>query len=254
MRAFQHLRVVILIIAVLAVGCGREAYERRLQETSHYFAYLDKLNQNLAPPWAGKGVQLRVPKSFIVVPVPQKKKKGAPADERDPRQPSFADITFPGLQGAFISDLVVAGKKNPEKGYLYVLTNSELLGRKGSDEKAAAFNHAVLHTIAEAVGQPDPPPDKLVNNPIPKGEAWGAKRTFKVVRPGFPASINGNDYRIEVFNTKQDKNQISLVYVLPENASPKLANNIDLSLETLLVTQSSGGGTGPQPTSAKGGI
>jgi hypothetical protein len=254
MRALRCLRVVSLIVAVLAIGCGREAYERRLQETSHYFAYLDKLNQNLAPPWAGKGVQLRVPKSFIVIPPPQKKKKGTPADERDPRQPTFAEITFPGLQGAFTSDLAVAGKKIPEKGYLYVLTNGELLGRKGSDEKAAAFNNAVLHTIAEAVGQPDPPPDKLVNTTVPKGEAWVPKHTFRVVRPGFPASISGNDYRIEVYNTKQEKNQVSLVYVLPENASLKLANNIDLSLETLQMTQSSAGGAGPQPTSAKGGI
>ena len=254
MRALRYPRVVSLIVAVLAVGCGREAYERRLQETSHYFAYLDKLNQNLSAPWAGKGVQLRVPKSFIVIPPPQQKKKGAPADQRDPRQPTFADITFPGLQGAFTTDLVVSGKKTPEKGYLYVLTNGELLGRKGSDEKAAAFNNAVLHTIAEAVGQPDPPPEKLVNNSVPKGEAWVPKRTFKVVRPGFPASISGKDYRIEVYNTKQEKSQISLVYVLPENASPKLANNIDLSLETLQVTQPSGGGAGPQPTSTKGGI
>ncbi len=126
-------------------------------------------------------------------------------------------------------------------GYLYVLTNGELLGRKGSDEKAAQFNNTVIHTIAQAVGQPADHV-RLINwrpTRFRRAEPWVPKRTFKMVRPGFPASIPPEkDYRIEIYNCKEQKNEVSLVYVLPENVSPteKLATNIDLSLETLQIT------------------
>jgi hypothetical protein len=140
---------------------------------------------------------------------------------------------------------------------LYVLTNGELLGRKGSDEKAAQFNNTVIHTIAQAVGQPDPPPEKLASNSVPKADpkdAWVPKRTFKMVRPGFPASIEGKDYRIDVYNCKDQKNEVSLVYVLPENVSPteKLASNVDLSLETLEITRSSPTAGSPEAKAAAG--
>ncbi len=46
-----------------------------------------------------------------------------------------------------------------------------------------------------------------------------AKRTFKVVRPGFPASIEGKDYCIDIYNCKQEKNEVTFVFVLPENVS-----------------------------------
>jgi hypothetical protein len=254
-----------LMVAAIFAGCGRATYELRLEESRRYFTYLDKLNQNLGPIVTGKGVQIRVPKQFEVIPgaIPKKKDpkksgkkeskdsdkdaakdapKDPPADdpeeERDPRQPKYADITFPGLQLAFSSDLSVGGKAH-QKGYLYVLTNGDLLGKRGSDEKAAAFNNNVIHTIAQAVGQPDPPPEKMSNDAVPKGEPWVTKRTFKVVRPGFPASIEGKDYRIDIYNCKQEKNEVTFVYVLPENVSPteKLSSNIDLSLETLHLTK-----------------
>lgn len=256
-----------LIATALAAGCGRETYEHRLDESRRYFTYLDKLNDNLSPQWNGHGVRLRVPKQFKVIPPPAPKakkkketakdgsKKGTkdsakdsakdapqneenPEEERDPRQPKYADLTFPGLQGAFSTELSVGGKAH-QPGYLYVLTNGDLLGKKGSDEKAAAFNNNVLHVIAQAVGQPDPATEKLASDTVPKGEAWVKKRTFKVVRPGFAAGIDGKDYRIDVYNCKQEKNEVSLVYVLPENVAPteKLGTNIDLSLETLQVTK-----------------
>jgi hypothetical protein len=271
MRAALPLCMAGLILAAVATGCGREMYEQRLDESKRYFTYLDKLNQNLSPPWVGNGLKLRVPKQFQVIAPPKPKgKKDAkappkasskeapkdapeepPVEARDPRQPTFADLTLPGLQGAFTTQLSV-GAKGREPGYLYVLTNSDLLGRKGSDEKAAQFNNTVLHTIALAVGLPDPAPDKMANDAVPKGEAWVAKRVFKVVRPGLPASIDGKEYRIEVYNCKQEKNEVSLVYVLPENVSPaeKLATNIDLSLETLQLTKLVSGNAGTAGSSA----
>jgi hypothetical protein len=260
--------VVSLVLAAVSAGCGRETYERRVEESKHYFTYLDKLNQNLSPPWVGRGLKLRVPKQFQVIPPPApsaKKspgKKGAakeaaedpPAEQqRDPRQPSYADITLPGLQAAFSTQLSVGGKGH-EAGYLYVLTNAELLGKKGSDEKAAQFNHDVIHVIAQAVGAPDPPSEKLATKPIPdpKLEAWAAKRTFKMVRPSFAASIEGKDYRIDVYNCKDQKNEVTLVYVLPENVSPaeRLNSNIDLSLETLQITQVTPNTGSPQAKAA----
>jgi hypothetical protein len=270
MRTVLPLCLVGVVVAAVAAGCGRDAYERRLDESKRWFTYIDKLNQNLAPQWIGRGVKLRVPKQFQVIPGPKPKpKKGAakggdapkdpgdpPAEERDPRQPTFADITLPGLVGAFSTKLATAGKGH-EMGYLYVLTNGELLGRKGSDEKAAQFNNTVIHTIAQAVGQPDPPLEKLASNSVPKADpkdAWVPKRTFKMVRPGFPASIEGKDYRIDIYNCKEQKNEVSLVFVLPENVSPteKLASNVDLSLETLEITGRSAVAGSPEAKAAAG--
>jgi hypothetical protein len=265
MRSKPSFCVVSVIAGMLLTGCGRETYERRLDDSKRYFAYLDKMNQNLSPIWAGRGVSLRVPKQFEVIPAPKPKpKKGpakggakaapeAPEEQRDPRQPTYADLNLPGLQMAFSTKLSTAGKGR-EMGYLYVLTNGELLGKKGSDEKAAQFNNTVLHTIAQAVGQPDPAPDKLGSNSVPKGEPWVAKRTFKMVRPGFPASIDGKDYRIAVYNCKDQKNEVSLVYVLPENVSPaeKLGTNIDLSLETLQIAKGAPVVGGPEAKAAAG--
>jgi len=273
MRTVLPFCLVGVIVAAVAAGCGRDAYERRLEESKRWFTYIDKLNQNLAPQWIGRGVKLRVPIQFQVIPGPKPKpKKGAakgggndapkdagdpPAEERDPRQPTFADITLPGLVGAFSTKLATAGKGH-EMGYLYVLTNGELLGRKGSDEKAAQFNNTVIHTIAQAVGQPDPPLEKLANNSVPKADpkdAWVPKRTFKMIRPGFPASIPPEkDYRIEIYNCKEQKNEVSIVYVLPENVSPaeKLATNIDLSLETLEITGRSAIAGSPEAKAAAG--
>jgi hypothetical protein len=263
MRTVLPLCAAGVIAAAVATGCGRETYERRLDDSKRYFTYLDKLNQNLSPPWIGQGVKLRVPKQFQVIPGPKPKPKKAPAKgganeappepERDPRQPTYAEINFPGLIGAFSTKLSTAGKGH-EMGYLYVLTNGELLGKKGSDEKAAQFNRTVIHTIAEAVGQPEPGPEKLGSDSVPKGEPWVPKRTFKMVRPGFAASIDGKDYRIDVYNCKEQKNEVSVVYVLPENVSPaeKLASNIDLSLETLQITRSSPTVGSPEAKSAAG--
>jgi hypothetical protein len=266
MRSKLSLCVLGVVAGALLAGCGRETYERRLDDSKRYFTYLDKMNQNLSPPWGGKGVRLRVPIQFqeIPGPKPKPKKKAAgkgnakdapepPGDERDPRQPNYADLTLPGLQGAFSSKLATAGKGR-EMGYLYVLTNGELLGKKGSDEKAAQFNNTVLHTIAQAVGQPDPAPDKLGTNSVPKGEPWVAKRTFKMVRPGFPAAIYDKDYRIAVYSCKDQKNEVTLVYVLPENvsAAEKLPANIDLSLETLQITKSAAVPGTPEAKAAAG--
>ena len=67
-----------LIVAAVSAGCGRAKDEERLEESRRYFTYLDKLNQNLGPIITGKGVQIRVPKQFQVIPaaVPKKKKIG----------------------------------------------------------------------------------------------------------------------------------------------------------------------------------
>jgi len=74
MRASRTICVVCVTL-VVAAGCGRETYERRLEESKHYFTYLDKLNQNLAAPWAGRGIKLRVPKQFQEIAGPKPKAK-----------------------------------------------------------------------------------------------------------------------------------------------------------------------------------
>ncbi len=66
-----------------------------------YFAYEDRLNQYLTRvAWAGRSFQLRVPNQFA--PITAKAKPGDEGEERDPRQPTFAEgLELPGLQGAW---------------------------------------------------------------------------------------------------------------------------------------------------------
>ena len=73
-----------------------------------------------------------------------------------------------------------------------------------------------------------------------------------MLNPGIPALVNDKQYRVRIFSYKKDKSpaQISLVYVLPDNIvqASALDKAIDLSLETLVVTQEK-----PPAGTAKGG-
>ena len=73
----------------------------------------------------------------------------------------------------------------------------------------------------------------------PGAAAWGyaESRFDRVVFSGSGYQTPG--WRRAQENAQQEKNEATLVYVLPENVSPgeKLSSNIDLSLETLLLTK-----------------
>ena len=128
-------------------GCGRATYLERLDETRRYFDYEDRLNQSLTTvAWAGKSFQLRVPKQFRPITA-----KANSSEDRDPRQPTFADLELPGLQGAWEASFPLTGGENKKiPGWLYLCSNFDLLAKKSDEGKAAGFNGDLLHTVAKA--------------------------------------------------------------------------------------------------------
>jgi hypothetical protein len=239
----------------LTAGCGKERYEQRFEETKHYFAHLDTLNQQLSPTWHGQSVEMRVPKPFQPIAGRPKRTSSAEDAEGDPRQPTFAKVELAGLQGAWQCDISPGAGKEAAKGYLYVLSNYELLGKKGEAEKAAGFNNDVVRTIATALQQPVPDVGKLPSSEFPPGEAYVEKRKFRMVKPGFPAIIDDKDYRVQIYSywkeataasPEKSSAQVSLVLVIPVDApTDKITKALDASLETLRVTKDRPPAAGP---------
>lgn len=233
--------IVGLAISAASAGCGRETYLTRLEETRKYFAYEQRLNENLTPvAWQGKNFLLRVPKQFE--PISAKSKTSSEGD-RDPRQPTFADVELPGLQGAWKASLPLTGGEGRGPAYLYLLSNFEMLAKSENEEKAANFNDSVIRTVAVACGQSVPALEKLPLLEVPRkaDDSYVDKLKYRTVSPGLSTTVNDKPYRVRIYAYKKEKSpaQISLVYVLPESAAAadKLDRAIEMSLETLKVTQ-----------------
>jgi|HubBroStandDraft_6_1064221.scaffolds.fasta_scaffold64005_2 hypothetical protein len=243
-----------IICLVVFAGCGRETYLERVDETKRYFAYEERLNQNLTRvAWAGKNFQLRVPKQFQ--PIQPKTKEGEASQERDPRQPVFApELELPGLQGAWQANFPLTGNEGNGDAWLYLCSNYDFLAKKGDEARATTFNSEVIQKIAAAVGQPPTPLGKIPLYEVPPKteEAFVDKRKYHVLSPGFPAKYNEKEYRVRIFSYRKEKSpaQVSLIYVLPDNLvqASVLDRAIDMSLETLTVTRDR-----PPPPAAKGG-
>ena len=150
----------------------------------------------------------------------------------------------------------LTGGEGKGPAWLYLCSNFDLLGQKGDEAKAAGFNGDLIHRIATAVGQQHQvrPVEKLPSYEVPpKGEeAFVDKRKYKMLNPGIPAIVDDKPYRVRIYSYTKEKSpaQISLIYVLPDNIvqAAGLDRAIDLSLETLVVTQDK-----PTPAPAKGG-
>jgi hypothetical protein len=242
--------IVFAIVGTLSAGCGRETYLTRLNETSRYFAYEDRLNQNLTRvAWRGQSFLLRVPKQFQPI-------NGKPnAEGDDPRQPAFVDLDLPGLQGAWQASLPLTGGEGSGPAWLYLCCNVEMLGKKGDEDKAATFNRDVIVKTATALGQQKQIPNiekmPIYEVPPKKEEAFVDRLKYTVINPGIPVMIEEKAYRVRIFCFKKDKSpaQFTLLFVLPDNAvqAGKLDHAIDMSLATLQVTQDK-----PVPAPAQG--
>jgi hypothetical protein len=253
MIAASRFAAIGLVVLAMCAGCGRQTYLERLDETKRYFAYEDRLNQYLTRvAWAGKNFQLRVPKQFQ--PITSNAKEGEASQERDPRQPVFAEVELPGLQGAWQANFPLTGEEGKGDAWLYLCSNYDLLAKKGDEARAGTFNSEVMQLIATAVGQQVQPIGKLPLYEVPPKteEAFVEKRKYHVVSPGIPALHKEKAYRVRIYSYKKEKSpaQVSLIYVLPDNIvqASVLDRAIDMSLETLTVTRDK-----PPAAAAKGG-
>lgn len=241
------LRLAFLVACCSLAGCGLETYEKRLEATRSYYAYLDKLDQNLvAKTWAKPPVDaLRVPLKFEEIPPPQQTEGADGPSEtpaEDPRQPDYANFKIDGLIGAWKTevDAQVNNERANQTVYLYAATNHEIF-LTGETEKAINFTKDLV-TSLEAALQTTHKTDPLVT--FPKGHQFTPKQTFDVYVLNSPLMIRGSRYVFEVYSVKQAENQVAMILATPEGMDPlsKVSERIQLMLESMRVSSNP-----PQP-------
>jgi hypothetical protein len=256
------------VVCTLIVGCGQQTYEQRLFESQKYFAYVQKLDANLAPAWKQLPVEeLRTPLQFreIKKPPQVKNEEGKLVDpDIDPRQPDYVALKYPGLLGTWEAPLsvVVEGQTKSLKGYLYCLSNSTMLVKPDEAKKAPDFLRDLLVLIAEKLSVPQLDFATAGERQThPKSQSYTSPKNFDLFRfQGDSLRIDGVPYSFEIYAHYQGPVQVALVLVTPVgiDSSAKLIERTSLMLETLKVsskvpmgaaTPGAGGATPAQPQS-----
>lgn len=232
-----------LLLVVLISGCGYAEYEFRLNESKKYYAYLDKIEQSLAPRWASPGnvLELRVPRQFNQIPAPPPPPKDDDGAEQpiDQRQPDYlkTNFKFPGLFGAWEAPFKVTSREGVEerKGYIYALSNYwEFAGEHAND--APEFTNHLKEELAQKlrVAESDPRTETYPKV-VP---AYRPQLTYDVC--SFKGKeIDGVNYSFDVYSRTNGSVIGVIVVVLPEgmDSPQKLLERIPLMLETFVVTK-----------------
>jgi hypothetical protein len=251
-------------MGLIALGCGHQTYELRLLETQKYFAYVQKLDANLAPPWKMLPVEeLRVPLQFREIRKPPMVKT---ADgqfvepEIDPRQPDYLALKYPGLLGAWEAPLTVVmdGQTKSVKGYLYCVTNGMLLLKPDDAQRAPDFMRDLLVLLAEKLMVPQLDYSSAGERvTIPKTMSYTPQNNFRLFKfQGDSLRIDGVPYTIEVYEHQQGPVQVALILVTPVgmDSSAQLSSvRVPLMLERLKVSPKPPIGTGVRPSPTTGG-
>ncbi len=243
-------------------GCGLETYEQRLEATKKYFAYLDKLDQSLSPPWRFSPIDgLRVPRQFQEIPAPQpitnsEGKQELP--EVDPRQPDFLNWKIEGLVGAWQTpvDVVVGDQREARTAYLYAVVNSPLF-QAGRTTDALAFSKNLMIDLANVLQIP-PPEDRSISRlSFPKEKpGYLPKLDYDAVNFRPEILIQGAQYDVEYYAVKQGDNQVAFIILLPRGMDPqsRISERIPLMLESLRVSPNRPQATpGAAPANSGGG-
>jgi|GEM_PF-1864991 len=250
-----------LVVAALLAGCGVKQYEERLASTSNMFAYMQLLDDNLAPPWTDFGITIRVPRQFGLIPPPQRpaRKKDddnePPEEVIDDRQPDYINVELPGLVGAFQAPLETVGEDNTvatHPGFIYVLCNQYVRpGSKLDPAKAATFTNDFLDRLTAAlhVSIDHRDPSKWRNETFPvKREPFLKLVDLKVLELKSEDLIHDVPTQFAIYQYELEGAQVLIMTVLPETTSPseRLTERVPLALGTLVVNvanmvQGSGG-------------
>jgi hypothetical protein len=235
-----------LLLLLLLGGCGQQTYEQRLLESQKYFAYVLKLDGNLAPAWRMLPVEeLRVPLQFreIKAPPPVKNEEGKLVEpEIDPRQPDYVSLKFPGLLGSWEAPftVVVDGQPQNVKGHLYCVSNTSMLLLPDEASRAADFTRDLLVLIAEKLMLPQLDFSTAADRQThPRTPSYSPPNNFDVYTfEGDNLRIDGVPYTFEVFAHYQASIQVALVLVTPVgiDSSAKLNERVPLMLERLRVS------------------
>ncbi|HBN76109.1 MAG TPA: hypothetical protein DD473_09880 [Planctomycetaceae bacterium] len=248
--------IVFSILTFVCIGCGSKTYEDRLEFTTTYFDFIDRLNQNLSPQFMKDGVTIRIPKQLTEIPAPPPRPKSSEEDEPpqvDPRQPTFVEMELPGMTAAWKANLTTvdaSGATSSETGYLYLLTNYDYWRTfKTKDEigDPLKFHEDVLNDMVDALqvvidekksGTATDRVNKWFHEtvPEPKDEKFAPPKEFTTITlvPEEPAE-DGLARQYQVYLYQNGDMRMALVYALPRNVSAgeELENRILLSLQTV---------------------
>ena len=264
---------VLAALCVLLSGCGAETYERRLEETRKYFAYLQNVNEALTQgAWSESGIEFRVPKQFQVMDPPRKEEAEGetPGEETpesgpgfrpgfnrgprfgtsessstppDPRQPAYLGVELPGLLGAWQATFSVDSDDgaSDRTGYLYVCGNHYLWLQKEDDPdvEPLKFFREFGTRLARVFGVSPPTVDydwDWKREKLPPGQGYVASKAYESII--FEIQINGLTYDLMLFRHEARDIHVMIMYVVPQGVDPRLRlkNAIDYSLEYLEVS------------------
>ena len=239
-------------------GCGYETYELRLKQSKDYYAYLEKVEANLAPKWGdGRGIlELRVPKQFVPIPAPQPIKREDGELEMpavDPRQPDYVNLIFPELLGAWEAPVEVTlpnGDRESRKAYIYAMSNYWTLISENPND-APLFTKSLTELIGAALEQP--PKETPETEMHPKPGTYLPSASYNVFRfASKPITQQVGDVRtstnyvFEVYERQNGDIQCPLVVVIPEGVEQKLNERISMMLDYVSPTK-----TPPRPGANK---
>ena len=243
--AVPFLPVCGVLACVGTAGCGGESYSRDLKaNTVPYFELQRDLNANLAGPWESRGISLRVPQSFTLVPPPP-----APTDEesedeyyeppRDERQPAYLARDLPGLRAAWRFG-GGAGESAGER-WLYVLDSSDLEDdpvEPGLEPTELPLE--VVDRFCETLNLTTPSPEAYVDARFPQAPRPFAPPVSYLTPPeALTGDIDGVEHTVEVYLHEDGGRNVLLVLVAPTEtltADRGLTTARDLMLQTLDVS------------------
>lgn len=244
-----------LVLMALA-GCGYSEYERRVNETGLWFAYVDRLDRNLNPVWGNSAIkELRVPQQFVLIPAPEPVKgpdgKPMPAPV-DPRQPDYVSLTLPQLLGAWQARLPVSvGGGNEIKGaYIYAMSNAGL--QSTGDKSAGLFTQRLIDTLKGSLQKAPAPGDRET---YPKTLGYRPQKMYEVTRFSPEQPIDGVPYTFEVYSHHAEALQVVILVVLPVgvDTQQRITERIAMMLETLDVNPGAAGAATGSATAPAGG-
>lgn len=233
-------------------GCGQQVYEQRLQESAKFFAYVQKVDSSVGPPWKntpanpGPIDQIRVPLQFkeIKKALPTKNPETGEMvePEIDPRQPDYVPLELPGLVATWEAPcrVTVDGKSEIRKGYLYFLTNAYMFANADQSVRAPDFVKDLLALIADklSLNAPDPVKDAQKEQ-YPRAQPfYVAQKSYDVYRLPDAFVKDGATYTMEIYVQHAGPVEGVVLLALPVgmDSSEKMNERIPYLLETLKVS------------------
>jgi hypothetical protein len=256
----------LLVLMVLPVsGCGADTYRSRLNNTAQYFAYQQKLRDELGPARSEFGVTFQPPRQFRWIdppPPPEVDEEGNPVSvdgAEDPRQPHYLGLQLPGLLGAWEAsvDAEVGGQDAPRKAYLYLLGNHERHLQTGNssrfreepktylvdlENQLAGTIGVVLPEGRSGTGAQKNQRYQEVAPRIEPNSKFSPRKEFTAVTLSPQIDVGDGDFKnlpfeMQFYGWDGKHIQVALLMVYPQSISPRerLQERLLLSLETLVV-------------------